>query len=156
MKNLKSILLAHHGTAGALLAESLAMEMAIPGQTEIVHLIVVPDLWEGMQGDDWLNNASTRDTFGDYVEGILEADVKKQIKAVEARTKERGITYKPIMRQGDPAECLLEIAAQENVSMVVIGPPRAKGVTGVRSRMDMEKLARGLYVPMLMAARAKV
>ena len=60
------------------------------------------------------------------------------------------------MRQGDPAECLLEIAAQENVSMVVIGPPRAKGVTGVRSRMDMEKLARGLYVPMLMAARAKV
>jgi nucleotide-binding universal stress UspA family protein len=155
MKNLKSILLAHHGTAGAMLAETLAMEMAIPGQTEIVHLMVVPDLWEGMQGDDWLNNASTRDTFGDYVEGILEADVKKQLKALEARCAERGIAYKPVMRQGDPAECLLETAAKEGVSVVVIGPPRPKGVTGLRSRMDLEKLARGLQIPLMMAARAK-
>ena len=153
MINAKTILLAHHGTAGALLAELLALEMAIPGQTRIVHLLVVPDLWEGMQGDDWLNNASTRDAFGTYVEGILEADVKKQLLALEGRLKARGIDYTPVMRQGDPAECLLETAVQEGVSLVVIGPPRAKGVTGLRSRMDMEKLARGLHVPLLMAAQ---
>jgi len=138
-----------------MLAETLALDMATPGETEIVHLMVVPDLWEGMQGDDWLNNSSTRDTFGNYVEGILEADVKKQLKALEERCKARGIAYKPAMRQGDPAECLLETAVEENVSMVVIGPPRPKGALGIRSRMDLEKLARGIQVPLMMAARAK-
>ena len=138
-----------------MLAETLALDMATPGETEIVHLMVVPDLWEGMQGDDWLNNSSTRDTFGNYVEGILEADVKKQLKALEERCKARGIAYKPAMRQGDPAECLLETAVEENVSMVVIGPPRPKGALGIRSRMDLEKLARGMQVPLMMAARAK-
>jgi nucleotide-binding universal stress UspA family protein len=154
MINSKTLLLAHHGTAGALLAETLALDIAVPGQTRIVHLLVVPDLWEGMQGDDWLNNASTRDAFGSYVEGILEADVKKQLLALEGRFKERGIDYTAVMRQGDPAECLLQTVAQEGVSLVVIGPPRAKGVSGLRSRMDMEKLARGLSVPLMMAARA--
>ncbi|MEO8330813.1 MAG: universal stress protein [Gallionella sp.] len=154
MNKLKSILLAHHGTAGALLAEALALDIGIAGQTQIVHLLVVPDFWEGMQGDDWLNNASTRDAFGSYVEGILEADVKQQLRALEGRCTERGFAYKPVMRQGDPAECLMETAVQEGVSMVVIGPPRPKGAPGYRSRMDLEKLARGLNVPLLMAARA--
>jgi nucleotide-binding universal stress UspA family protein len=154
MKNLKSILLAHHGTAGALLAEALALDTAVPGQTQIVHLLVVPDFWDGMQGDDWLNNASTRDAFGSYVEGILEADVKQQLRALEGRCVERGFAYKPVMRQGDPTQCLLETAVQEDFSMVVIGPPRPKGVPGYRSRMDLEKLARGLHVPLLIAARA--
>jgi nucleotide-binding universal stress UspA family protein len=154
MKNLKSILLAHHGTAGALLAEALALETAVAGQTQIVHLLVVPDFWDGMQGDDWLNNASTRDAFGSYVEGLLEADVKQQLRALEGRCAELGFAYKPVMRQGDPTQCLLETAVQEAVSMVVIGPPRPKGAPGYRSRMDIAKLARGLHVPLLMAARA--
>ena len=106
-----------------MLAEALALDIAIPGQTLIVHLLVVPDFWDGMQGDDWLNNASTREAFGSYVEGILEADVKQQLRALEGRCAERGFAYKPVMRQGDPAECLLETAVQEGVSMVVIGPP---------------------------------
>jgi nucleotide-binding universal stress UspA family protein len=154
MLNSKTLLLAHHGTAGALLAETLALDVAVPGQTLIVHLLVVPDLWSGMQGDDWLNNASTRDTFGSYLESILEKNVREQLRALEGRCTERGYDYKAVMRQGDPAECLLEIALHEQATLVVIGPPRPKGVTGIRSRMDMEKLARGLTVPLLMAARA--
>lgn len=154
MINSKTLLLAHHGTAGALSAETLALEIAVPGQTRIVHLLVVPDFWEGMQGDDWLNNASTRDAFGSYVEGMLEADVKKQLLALEGRCKERGLAYTAVMLQGDPAECMLQTATQESVSMAVIGSPRPKGVSGYRSRMDMEKLVRGLRVPLLVAAQA--
>jgi len=136
------------------LAEALALDIAVAGQTQIIHLLVVPDLWSGMQGDDWLNNASTRDTFGSYVEGLLEQDVKEQLRSLEERCAERGLAYKAVMRQGNPAECLLEVAVQEQATLVVIGPPRPKGVTGIRSRMDMEKLARGLHVPLLMAARS--
>jgi len=152
MLNTKTILLAHHGTPGAMLAESLAMEVAVPEST-ILHLLVVPDLWSGMQGDDWLNNASTRDTFASYLEGMLDKEVKAQLSALEERCKDHGHSYKAFMRQGDPAECLLEIASQEQVSLAVIGPPRPKGITGIRSRMDLEKIVRGLRVPLLIASR---
>ena len=153
MLNSKTLLLAHHGTAGALLAEALALDIAVPGQTLIVHLLVVPDFWAGMQGDDWLNNASTRDAFGSYVEGLLEKDVAQQLRALEGRCAERGIAYKSIMRHGDPAECLLETAAQEGASMVLIGPPRLKGTLGYRSRMELEPLVRKLTVPLIIANR---
>lgn len=154
MLNSKTLLLAHHGTAGALLAEALALDIAVPGETLIVHLLVVPDFWAGMQGDDWLNNASTRDTFGNYVEGLLEKDVAQQLRALEERCTARGFTYKAVMRQGDPAECLVAAAADEQASLVVIGPPRPKGMPGYRSRMDLEKLARGLRIPLLLATPA--
>ena len=155
MINSKTLLLAHHGTAGALLAESLAFDIAIPEQTLVVHLLVVPDLWAGMQGDDWLLSASTRDDFGRYVEGILEANMTEQLRALEARCAERHINYKSVARYGDPAECLLETAEQEQATLVVIGPPRPKGVTGLRSRLDLERLVRKLAIPLMIANSAK-
>ena len=155
MLNSKTLLLAHHGTAGALLAESLAFDIAVPEQTLIVHLLVVPDFWAGMQGDDWLNNASTRDVFGRYVEGLLEADMAKQLRALEARCAERHINYKSIARYGDPTDCLLETALQEQATLAVIGPPRPKGMTGLRSRMDLERLVRKLSVPLMVANHAR-
>jgi len=155
MLNPQTLLLAHHGTAGALLAESLAFDIAVPAQTLIVHLLVVPDFWAGMQGDDWLNNASTRDVFGRYVEGLLEKDMAEQLRALEARCAERHIKYKSVARYGDPADCLLETAEQEQATLVVIGPPRPKGMTGLRSRMDLERLVRKLAVPLLIANRSR-
>ena len=138
-----------------MLAESLAFDIAVPEQTLVVHLLVVPDLWAGMQGDDWLLSASTRDDFGRYVEGILEANMAEQLRVLEARCVERHIHYKSVARYGDPTDCLLETAAQEQATLVVIGPPRPKGVTGLRSRMDLEQLARKLAIPLLIANRLK-
>ena len=155
MLNTQTLLLAHHGTAGALLAEALAFDLALPGQTQIVHLLVVPDLWAGMQGDDWLNNASTRDTFGSYVEGMLEKDVAEQLRALKSRCAERGIAYKAVARYGEPAECLIDAAEQEQATLVVIGPPRPKGTPGYRSRMELEPLVRKLAVPLIVASRSR-
>jgi nucleotide-binding universal stress UspA family protein len=148
-----TLLLGHHGTDGAVLAASLALSVAEPGQTTLVHCLVVPDLWAGMQGDDWLNNASTRDAFGSYVEGMLEKDAREQLATIEAQCKEREITYRSLLRVGDPAECLLAAATESAAELVVIGPPRPKGVSGLRSRMDLEKLVRGLHCPLLIAQR---
>lgn len=147
------LLLCHHGTEGAALAEQLAYEVASPDQTTIVHCLVVPELWAGMQGDDWLNNASTRDTFAHYVEELLENDAKRELAAVAARCAGRGLAYKAVVRFGDPAECAVAIAAGEKADLVVIGPPRPKGTLGLRSRMDLERLVRGLACPLLIASR---
>jgi len=151
MLNTKIILLPHHGTAGALQAEKSAFDLAIPQQTLIVHLLVVPDLWDGMQGDDWLNNASTRDAFGRYVEGLLEKDAADQLRALEARCTERNLTYKSIVRVGDPTECIIEAAAQEHATLAIVGTPRPKGMLGIRSGIQLESLVRKLKIPLLIA-----
>lgn len=147
----RTLLLAHHGTAGAEQAVALALSLALPGQTRIVHLYVVPDFWDGMQGDDWLNNAWTRDAFARHVENQLEKDAREQMKAVADRCAASRIECEQVMRYGKPAECLLEAVRESGADLVVIGPPRPKGVDGLRSRMDLEKLARGLAVPLIIA-----
>ena len=147
------LLLCHHGTEGAALAEQLAYDVARPGHTTLVRCLVVPELWAGMQGDDWLNNASTRDSFAHYVEQLLEKDAKRELASVEQRCAERGLTCRQVVRFGDPAECAVAIAAEENAGLVVIGPPRPKGVQGLRSRMDLERLVRDLTCPLLVASR---
>jgi len=153
MLTAKTILLGYHGTEGAKRAEALAYDI-ISRETggRIVHLLVVPKLWEGMQGDDWLNNASTRDTFGSYVEGLLEKDAAEQVADVEAHCKQRGLTYTPILRTGDLAECLVSAARDEKVDLVVIGPPRPKKESGLRSRMELDILGRGLPMPYVVAS----
>ena len=70
MNSLNNILLASHGTEGAMAAEKMALILCNKG-AKLHHLIVVPTLWEGITGDDWLNNGSTRDTFRRYLETEL-------------------------------------------------------------------------------------
>ena len=153
MKPPLKLLLCHHGTPGAQAAAAYALDIAIPATTTVVHCLVVPELWTGMQGDDWLNNASTRDAFGSYVENMLENDAKRELAHVEAQCRERGIAYEAVMRLGDPAETTLAVAAEVGADLVVIGPPRRKGEEGLRSRMDLEKLVRGLRCPLMVAPR---
>lgn len=146
-----TLLLAHHGTDGAKQAEAAAFACAVPGRTRIVHLYVVPEFWAGMQGDDWLNNAWTRDAFAVHVERQLDAEAAMEVDALAARCMARGFACASLVRFGDPAECLLAAAREAEPDLVVIGPPRPKGVSGYRSRMDLEKLARGLAVSLLIA-----
>jgi nucleotide-binding universal stress UspA family protein len=148
-----TLILCHHGTLGAAAAEALAQNVAESGVTTLVHCLVVPGLWAGMQGDDWLNNASTRDAFGRYVEDMLENDARRELAGVEARCRERGIDYRSVLRLGEPAEIVLAVAIEESADLVIIGPPRRKGEEGLRSRMDLEKLVRGLPCPLLIATR---
>lgn len=148
-----TLLLCHHGTPGAAAAEALALDIAVPGTTTVVHCLVVPELWAGMQGDDWLNNASTRDDFASYVEKMLEDDARRELAAVEAHCRERGLAWRPVLRFGEPADVVLAVAAEVGADLAVIGPPRRRGEEGLRSRLDLEKLVRGLACPLLIASR---
>ena len=145
------LLLAHHGTEGAAQAAQLAWQFAVAGETTIVHVYVVPEFWSGMQGDDWLNNAWTRDKFAEHLESKLEEEARAQLQAVSGECAIRGLDCESVLRVGDPTACLIEVAAAKGVDLVVIGPPRAKGVPGYRCRVDLERLVRGLKAPLLIA-----
>jgi nucleotide-binding universal stress UspA family protein len=146
----KHILLASHDSLGARAAEKLAYALCTP-TTTLHHLIVVPEFWKGMMGDDWLNNASTRATFGRYVEAQLEQEIRTHVKRVQRETQRRRIRYRVELMQGKPADCLIERAAKGPVDLIVLGGRRPRGKTGLRSRMLDEKLFRALGVPVLIA-----
>lgn len=154
MLKLKHILLASHGTEGARAAEKLAYAICQPA-TRLHHLIVVPDLWKGAMGDDWLNNASTREVFGRYVESLLEDEIRIHIKRMLRETRKRKIRYDYEIVQGKPTECLLHRVARGPVDLIVLGAPRAHDKTGLRSRMLDEKLFKSLKTPVLVASQPR-
>lgn len=145
-----SILLASHGTDGARAAERLALELCAAGG-EIHHLYVVPDLWKGMMGDDWLNNVRTRIRFGEYLEGQLEKEMQVHLDRVEKLTQAADLSYDPIIRVGEPSTCLLAELERLSCDLVVIGAPRPKGVEGLRSRMRLDEVLRASPVPVMIA-----
>jgi len=102
-----------------------------------------------MMGDDWLNNASTRDAYGRHVEQQLEREIEVEVARVRGRAAEIELRYERRVVLGKPAECLLESAAMLKPDLVVIGSPRPARLRGLRSRMQLETLVRGLAVPLL-------
>ena len=141
--NPKKILCASHGTPGAKAAESAALELCSEG-TALHHLIVVPDFWKGMMGDDWLNNAASRDRYGKYVEGQLDGEVAEVVERLGRATEARGATFSYHAQLGKPADCLVEASRRDAFDLIVIGSPRPKGSEGLRSRMELEPLAQNL------------
>lgn len=102
-------------------------------------------------GDDWLNNVRTRIAFGDYLEAQLGREVTEEVRRVAQDAAGRGLEYRPEIRQGRPADCLLACYREFGCDLVVIGGPRPKGVQGLRSRLDLEPVVRGLKVPLIIA-----
>ncbi len=144
----KQILLASHGTLGACAAENAAFSLC-QADTSLHHLIVVPDLWKGMLGDDWLNNAITQIQYGKYLEGELEKEIQENINRVGTEAKTRGFAYRYEFMLGKPAECLLKVANNAHFDLVVMGSPRPKNKEGLKSRMYCETLIHALSVPLL-------
>ena len=143
-----NILLASHGTDGAQAAEQMAIQMCEKGAT-IHHLVVVPSFWEGMTGDDWLNNGSTRDRFRRYLESELEQEVAEHCERVSQQALENEIKYTNEVVIGEPEKCLLDASKKQNFDLVVMGSQRPKGIKGLRSRMSTEPVTRSLEAPLL-------
>ncbi len=142
------LLLASHGTPGACAAEVAAFNLICP-DTTLHHLIVVPDFWKGMLGDDWLNNASTQIRYGKYLESELEKEIQDNVNRVSAEAQTRNISYSYEFMLGKPAECLLKVANHAPFDLIIMGSPRPKNQEGLKSRMHCETLLRRLEIPLL-------
>lgn len=144
----RSVLLASHGTDGARAAEAAALDIVAPGGT-LHHLLIVPELWQGMSGDGWRINAITEHEFCDYLEAELERETMEHLSRVAGAARRRGISYSAASEFGGLEDCLIAAAAKDRYDLIVIGAPRPKGLLGLRSRMRLDKLARRLALPLL-------
>lgn len=154
MKTPKRILLASHGTPGARAAERLALSYCQRG-TRLDHLIVVPEFWKGMMGDDWLNNIMTREVFKDYMESTLQQEVQREVRRLHRECRKRGIRYEFEMAFGKPSECLLSRLKRGGADLVVLGSLRPRGHSGYRSRMLTDDVLRAIKTPLVIAPHPK-
>ena len=147
MQAANTILLASHGSEGAQAAELMALSLCTEGG-HLHHLLVVPGFWKDMTGDDWLNNAVTRDRFRRYLEDQLSQEVTEHQARVSEAAAELQLNYSSEVIIGEPDECLINASQQQPYDLVVMGSPRPKGKSGLRSRMVTEA-TRNLPVPVM-------
>jgi len=145
---MKNVLLASHGTEGSRAAELMAFKICDKG-TKLHHLTVVPTLWEGMTGDDWLQNGSTRNTYRRYLENELGKEIDEHCDKLSVEATAHELSYTKEIRVGEPDECLLEASRSSEYDLVIMGSPRPKGKTGLRSRMNLKPLSKSLSIPLL-------
>ncbi|NOY16818.1 MAG: universal stress protein [Gammaproteobacteria bacterium] len=148
MNSLNHVLLASHGTTGAQAAEQMAIRMCTSG-AKLHHLIVVPNLWKGMTGDDWLNNGSTRNTYRRYLESELGREVDEHCERISKNAEEKNLQYSSEIVLGEPEKCLINSSKKATFDLVIMGSPRPKGIKGLRSRMKTESLTHALEIPLL-------
>jgi nucleotide-binding universal stress UspA family protein len=142
------ILLASHGTEGAIAAENMALRICAPAG-RIDHLVVVPEFWRDMTGDDWLNNGMTRDQFRDYLENALRQEIDQQCQRVNKETSDRGLVCRHVVLSGKPELVLLRQTRTHAYDLIVMGSPRPGGKPGLRSTMLTEKLVHVLETALL-------
>ena len=140
---MKHILLASHGTEGAQAAEKKVLEMCTD-DVRVTHLLVVPEFWKDMLGDDWLNNQATRRRFEDYLEKELNDEVNGHIRRVKDQLAGLGAqaVYEVVL--GRPDRCLVDACERTAFDLVVMGSPRPRGSSGLRSRMTTRHAAQRL------------
>jgi nucleotide-binding universal stress UspA family protein len=143
-----SVLLASHDTVGSRAAEQAALD-AVAAGGRLHHLVIVPEFWQGMTGDGWRINASTEHAFCDYLKAQIEREIMEHLTRVSVEAKARGLSYSAGSKHGRLEDCLIATSHEQAFDLVVIGAPRPKGHTGLRSRIDLDKLTRGLRVPLV-------
>lgn len=151
MTEKKRILLASHGTSGAKAAEIVAMQNMHAGDS-LFHLLVVPEFWEGMTGDDWLLNATTRNTFRRYLEDQLTQEVEENLQRVKELAEQHGLAYESKVVIGEPTQCLLNLLEHEAFHSLVLGSPRPKGMTGLRSKIAIDSIRKKVSLPIIVTS----
>jgi nucleotide-binding universal stress UspA family protein len=148
MNNFNNILLASHGTIGSEAAVSYVLTLCQAGAS-LHHLIVVPEFWKGMMGDDWLNNGVSRDRFARYLESELGRETDQHIQSVREQAESANIQYHHVIQVGEPYACVIAASTEQTFDLVVIGSKRPKGTPGLNSRMALDKLSGQLNTPLL-------
>ncbi len=147
----KRILLASHGTKGAIAAEDKTLQICSNSGT-IDHLIVVPEFWQDITGDDWLNNGVTRDQFRDYLQTELGREVDQQCTRLNQKVTAYAFGYRSIILFGKPDKALIQCAETNAYDLVVLGSPRPQhlsGLTGLHSTMLTNKTWHKLQTDLL-------
>ncbi|MEW6348769.1 MAG: universal stress protein [Thermodesulfobacteriota bacterium] len=145
------ILLATHGTAGALAAEDLAVELASRFGASLHCLHVIHEDWQWMTGDDWLNTSASRNQFARHVENELNGEAEAIMKRVSEKASGKSVSLTTLKKVGNPAAVILLTAQEIGADVVVMGSRQNRQDTGFRARIGWPEFLGKCRVPVLLA-----
>lgn len=113
--------------------------LAIAAETgATVHVLYVAD-----------TNEPSLIRFGAEVEDVLEQEGEEVVEAATERATDRGVAVRDRVIQGQPRKVILEYAASEGVSMVVVGAHGHNGIGEYLLGSTTERVANACEVPVL-------
>lgn len=144
---MKHILLATHGTPGALKAEVLARMWAEQYGARVSVLSIINEAWGDMTCDDWLNTSTTRNNFGSYV----ASEIAKEIQGVWNRVRNDfdGIEIDFLSKGGKLDDVLAEAAAKVNADVAIMGAWQKDQAPGFKDRFENKRLHPQMPCPLV-------
>jgi nucleotide-binding universal stress UspA family protein len=115
---MKKILVAHDGSKYSQKALKKAVEMATQLGSTIIVLSVIPEMR--------LTELSPLDQV--RFQEAFETETKKILARVKDSLKKKSVPLKTVIRQGNAAETILEVAKKMRVGLIVIGSHGRHGV----------------------------
>lgn len=145
---MQRILLASHGSIGARAAEQAVLTRLNPGD-ELYHLLVVPDAWDAMPGENGQDHSTAYPIIGGAIEAQMEAEAGDTFARMGEAARQLGVVYETRLIYGKPVYTLLETVAEISPDYVIAGSARPKHIDGLHSKMITESLMRSMVIPLL-------
>jgi len=153
---MKKVLLAVDSTKGALRAAETFMSLFRCVKPEAVILLHVQKIEGYSLMDDALLSVGEMETLKEALEGTeykekLDLKSRKVIEYFEKILSDGGITgIKPLIREGHPAEEILETAKEEEADLIVMGSRGARAHNFFMGSVSREVVNRA-EIPVLIA-----
>jgi nucleotide-binding universal stress UspA family protein len=136
----RTLLLATDLTPTSLVAETEAIGLARDLRGELLIVSVI-------------DPRTLRGPRGDYVQRMDQARAELQARArgLQDRAATAGVGVRLLIWEGEPAESVLEAAAAESVSMIVIGSHGRRGMDRLVLGSVSDRVVREASVPVVVA-----
>lgn len=108
---MQKILMAHDGSKSSDKALKKAVELAVNSKASLTVLSVVPELYLTEFSDEDRNRIAR----------TLEEETRLTMEKIRKSLSSKSIEVKTVIRQGDPAEKILETAQKMKVDLIITG-----------------------------------
>jgi len=137
---IKKILVATHGTAGAVAAEQYALDLARTLDAGLHALYVIHEGWGSLVGIEWLHSSETRMDFYRYAESELFRMADAALEDFVRRAAACGLNVTTSVRVGDPGEAIVSESRERGSDLIVLGEAGGKRSEEYKAKISMNKL----------------
>jgi nucleotide-binding universal stress UspA family protein len=139
---IRKILIATHGTEGAVAAEQSALDLARTLGAELHALYVIHKGWGSLVGIEWLHSSETRMDFFRYTEAELYRMADAALVKFRDRAAACGLNVTTSVRVGDPADIIVSESREQGADLIVLGDVGNGRSEEYRARISIHKLMR--------------
>lgn len=139
---IRTILVATHGSKGAVEAEQYALDLARTLGAELHALYVIHKGWGSLVGIEWLHSSETRMDFYRYAEAELYRMADEALGSFVRRAEACGLHVTTSIRVGEPGDAIVDDARERGSDLIVLGDACKGRSEEYKARINVGRLMR--------------